>query len=91
MILHENPLPADVSHEISCIIRYFLKSVKILNCRLLQNIGGALRLKLSKSLNISLTEMIEYFLTEMYFSMNALLKETTSVTMNIFRKKIFSF
>ena len=36
MILHENRLPADVSHEISCLICYFQKSVKILNCRLLQ-------------------------------------------------------
>ena len=43
MILHENRLPADDSHEISCLIGYFLKSGKILNCRLLQIIGGALR------------------------------------------------
>ena len=26
MILHENRLPADDSHEISCLIGYFLKS-----------------------------------------------------------------
>ena len=45
MILHENCLPADDSHEISCLICYFLKSGKILNCRLLQIIGGALRVK----------------------------------------------
>ena len=44
-IFHENRLPADNSHEISCLIHYFLKSDKILNCRLLQNIGGALRVE----------------------------------------------
>ena len=42
MIFHENRLPADNSHEISCLICYFLKSSKTLNCRLLQIIGGAL-------------------------------------------------
>ena len=45
MIFHENCLPADNSHEISCLICYFLKSSKILNCRLLQIVGGALRIK----------------------------------------------
>ena len=39
MIFHENRLPADDSHEISCLICYFLKSSKIWNCRLLQIIG----------------------------------------------------
>ena len=41
MILHDNRLPEDDSHEI-CLICHFLKSGKILNCRLLQIIGGAL-------------------------------------------------
>ena len=46
MIFHENRLPADDSHETSCLIcLFFLKSGKILNCRLLQNIGGALWVK----------------------------------------------
>ena len=45
MIYHENCLPADNSHEISCLICYFGKSSEILNCRLLQIIGGALRVK----------------------------------------------
>ena len=45
MILHENRLPADDSHEISCLICYFWKSGKIGNCRLLQVIGGTLRVK----------------------------------------------
>ena len=45
MILHENRLPADDSHVISCLIDYFEKSGKILNCRLLQIIGSALRVK----------------------------------------------
>ena len=44
MILHENRLPADDSHEISCLIYYFLKSGKICKRDLLQNIGGALRI-----------------------------------------------
>ena len=43
MLFHENRLPADDSHEKACLIRYFGKSGKFLNCRLLQNIGGALR------------------------------------------------
>ena len=43
MLFHENRLPADDSHEIACLIRYFGKRGKILKCRLLQNIGGALR------------------------------------------------
>ena len=45
MIFHENPLLADDSHEISSLICYSKKSGKILNCRLLQNIGGALRVR----------------------------------------------
>ena len=45
MILHENRLLADDSHEISCLICCFFekKNGKIFNCRLLQIIGGALR------------------------------------------------
>ena len=46
MIFHENRLPADDSHEISLLICYFLKSGKICNCRLLQIVGGALRISL---------------------------------------------
>ena len=38
MILHENRLQADDFHKISCLIGYF--------CRLLQIIGGALRVKI---------------------------------------------
>ena len=45
MIFHENGLPADDSHEISCLICSFEKAAKILNCHLLQIIGGALRVK----------------------------------------------
>ena len=52
MILHENRLPADDSHEISCLICYFLKSDKILNCRLLQIIGVALRVNKATCLHI---------------------------------------
>ena len=46
MIFHENRLPADDSHEISCLISYFWKSSKIWNYRLLQIIGGTLWVKL---------------------------------------------
>ena len=42
MIIHDNCLQADDSHEISCLICYFWKSGKICNC-LLQIIGGLLR------------------------------------------------
>ena len=42
MIFHENHLPADDSHEISCIICYFWKAGKFWKCCLLQIIGGAL-------------------------------------------------
>ena len=43
MILHENRLPAEDSHEISYLICYFWKSGKVFNWPLLQIIGGALR------------------------------------------------
>ena len=46
MILHENRLPADDSHVI-CLFVVFEKSSKILNCHLLQIIGGTLRVKFS--------------------------------------------
>ena len=42
MELQENRLPADESHEISCLICCFWKSGKIWNCRLLQIVDGAL-------------------------------------------------
>ena len=48
MILHENRLPAEDAREISCLICYFRKSVKIFNCRLLQVKGGTLRVNRSK-------------------------------------------
>ena len=51
MIVHENHLPADDSHEI-CLIRYFWKSRKSLSYRLLQNIGAALRVKSSTYLTV---------------------------------------
>ena len=41
-MFHEIRLPADGSHEISCLIFLFKKGSKIWNCRLLQIIGGAL-------------------------------------------------
>ena len=44
MIFHENRLPADDSHEISCLI-ILEKVAKIWNCRLMQIIGGALQVK----------------------------------------------
>ena len=47
MILHENRLPADDSHAISCLICYLWKSGKICDLHLLQIIGGALRVKSS--------------------------------------------
>ena len=46
--VHENRLPADDSHEIPCLICYFLKSCKTLNCRLLHIIGGALWVKVKQ-------------------------------------------
>ena len=43
MIVLDNHLPADDSHEKSCLIVIFgKKNDKICNCRLLQIIGGAL-------------------------------------------------
>ena len=45
MIFHENRLPADDFHEISCLICCCFLSGKNFNCRLLQNIDGALRVK----------------------------------------------
>ena len=58
MILHENRLPADDSHEISCLICYFGKSGKICNCHLLQIIGGALWVKSVCSLVVRLGHKI---------------------------------
>ena len=65
MIFHENRLGAEDSHEISCLIWYFCKSSIILNYRLLQIIGGTLRV------NTGLTQeagnhpnMLEKLLTE---------------------------
>ena len=51
MIYHENRLPADDSHEISCLICYFWNSGKIWNCHLLQIIGGALRVNCRLNVN----------------------------------------
>ena len=45
MLFHENRLPADHSHEISCLICFILESSKNLICPLLQIIGGALMVK----------------------------------------------
>ena len=42
MKFHENRLPADDSHEISCLYLLFLKKQQNLNCHLLHIIGGAL-------------------------------------------------
>ena len=43
MIFHENRLPADDSHEISCLIKR-----QNSKCRLLQNVDGTLRFNLFK-------------------------------------------
>ena len=48
------------SHEISCLFRYFCKSGKLLNCRLLQNIGGALRVKMAAKAAIFDIEMEQF-------------------------------
>ena len=43
MILHENRLPADDSHEISCLICYYLKNAQNLKLSSAANYSGALR------------------------------------------------
>ena len=62
MLFNENHLPADDSQEITCLICYFGKSSKILDCCLLQIIGGALRVKEKcktlSSLGIDMTEKL---------------------------------
>ena len=63
MIFHKNCLPADNSHEISCLICYFWKSAKIWNCRLLQIIGCALWAKYVKPLVVYLF----YYMTFYHF------------------------
>ena len=63
MIFHENHLPADDSHEISCLICYFWKSSKILNCRLLQIIGGALWVNAHAHQNIFVTKSHNAYLS----------------------------
>ena len=47
MIFHENRLPADDSHEISCLILLFLKKLQNFNFCPLQIIGGAFRVNAS--------------------------------------------
>ena len=61
MVLHENPLPADDSHEIKCLIWNFWRSGKICNCPLLQIIGAALRdeIKVELAFNNSIQIMSE--------------------------------
>ena len=44
MLFHENRLPADDSHEISCLFVIFEKSAFDI-CRLLQIVGCTLRVK----------------------------------------------
>ena len=58
MIFHENRLPADDSHEISCLICFFRKSGKICNCRLLQIVGGALRVKATSTAVINIGSLL---------------------------------
>ena len=43
MIFHENCLPADNSHETSCLILLFLKKQQNLKLSSAANVGGALR------------------------------------------------
>ena len=45
MLFHENRLPADDSQAYYALFVIFENSSKILNCHLLQIIGGALRVK----------------------------------------------
>ena len=59
MILHVNRLPADDLHEILCLICYFWKSEKICNRRLLQIIGGALRVNYKSDNTLFSTEYID--------------------------------
>ena len=47
---------ADDSHEISCLICYFWKSGKIFNCRLLQIIGGTLRVNIQIFANMDMIQ-----------------------------------
>ena len=62
MIFHENRLPADDSHEISCLIGYFWKGGKIWNCRLLQIIGGALWVKVYNCARYAIYVFISWIL-----------------------------
>ena len=53
MIFRENRLPADDSHEISCLICYFLKkSIKSLICRLLQVIVISILFQVARQLDV---------------------------------------
>ena len=61
MIFHENRLPADDFHEISCLICYFGKSSKILNCRLLQIIDGPLWVNKFKTTDLPVLEFQTFF------------------------------
>ena len=81
MIFHENFLPADNSHEISCLICYFWKGGKIWNCRLLQIVGDALRVNvlLKQKINFSLhVNNIEQFDLVQHWLLQTLPNHTNS-------------
>ena len=75
MILHENRLAADDSHEISCLICFFLLKrqifFKLLSHSLLQIIGGALRVKNKKksieTYHVLTLLLLDYFCTLLTF------------------------
>ena len=48
MIFHENRLPADDSHEMSCLICYFFEKAAKLKLLSAANYGGALWVKLGQ-------------------------------------------
>ena len=74
MIFHENRLSAEDSHGISCLICYFQKGSKLLNCRLLQIIGGALSVKTDGlQLRLETILLICTFLYSMQYNLHAML------------------
>ena len=72
MIFHENRLQEEDSHEISCLICYFLKSRKILNCRLLQIIDGTLWVYLHQYVSMNLWRMRLLQMTSNFYVVDSL-------------------
>ena len=79
MKLHENRLPADDSHEMSCLICYFLKAAKFEIVVCCNKIGGVLKVNSGKmEEDFDLLTLPIILLEYLYIISNCNLKEASS-------------